>query len=75
VVIRKVAPDGTVSTLAGKSGEAGAVDGPASAARFGSPAGLALDDKGGLYVADTRLHTIRHIAADGRVSTVAGSTG
>lgn len=71
--IRKVSPDGAMSTLAGKSGESGSVDGPASAARFGFPLGLVLDGTGGMYITDVRVQTIRHIAADGRVSTVAGS--
>jgi sugar lactone lactonase YvrE len=72
-VIRKVAPDGSVTTIAGKAGEAGYADGAAEAARFDSPAGLVVDGHGGLFVADTANHLIRHVASDGRVSTVAGS--
>ncbi len=73
--IRKIAPDGMASTLAGKAGEQGSADGPGSAARFDSPRGLALDGSGGLFVADGGNHTIRRIAADGSVSTVAGAAG
>lgn len=69
--IRRIAPDGTVSTLAG--GREGYADGPAASAAFNTPSGLALDTNGNLYVADTGNHVIRRIARDGTVSTVAGS--
>jgi sugar lactone lactonase YvrE len=73
--IRKIAPDGSVSTLAGKAGESGSSDGLGSAARFNSPEGIALDGAGGVFVADTANHTIRRIDAAGTVSTVAGAAG
>jgi sugar lactone lactonase YvrE len=69
--IRRIAADGTVSTLAG--GELGYADGPGPAARFSSPSGLAVDAAGTLYVADTGNNMIRRVAADGSVSTLAGS--
>ena len=69
--IRRIAPDGTVSTLAG--GREGHADGPAASATFDTPSGLALDSHGNLYVADTGNHVIRRIAHDGAVSTIAGS--
>lgn len=72
--IRKVAPDGTVSTLAGKCGEAGRTDGPSHLARFDDPHGVAVDVEGNVLVADTDNHCIRKIARDGVVSTLAGST-
>jgi sugar lactone lactonase YvrE len=70
--IRKIAPDGTVSTLAG-SGVAGTADGPGKAAQFNGPVGLAVDADGTVYVADTYNDTIRRIAPDGTVATWAGS--
>lgn len=73
--IRKISSVGVVSTLAGAPGVAGAADGSGTAARFNFPMGLALDSAGNLYVADVRNHTIRRIAPDGVVSTVAGSPG
>ena len=69
--IRKVAPDGSVSTLAG-GGEAGYLDGVGRAARFNGPVGVAVDRHGIVYVADTYNDRIRRIDKDGTVSTVAG---
>jgi sugar lactone lactonase YvrE len=68
--IRRIAPDGAVSTLAG--GGLGYADGPADQARFRTPSGLAIDAAGMLYVADTGNNLIRRVAPDGAVSTVAG---
>lgn len=64
-----------VSTLAGGSGTAGASDGPAATARFNAPRGVASAPDGSVYVADTGNHTIRRIAVDGTVTTVAGQAG
>ena len=55
--IRKVAPDGTVTTLAGLSGQTGSSDGTNSTARFLYPLGLAVDSASNLYVGDTRQRT------------------
>ncbi|MCL2726593.1 MAG: NHL repeat-containing protein [Polyangiaceae bacterium] len=61
-----------VSTLAG-TGEAGGWDGPGSEATFYYPYGIAIGPDGILYVADTFNNRIRKIAADGEVSTLAGT--
>jgi sugar lactone lactonase YvrE len=70
--IRKISPEGLVSTLAG-DGTAGYVDGPASQAEFDGPIGIATDALGNVYVADTYNDRIRKITPDLNVITVAGS--
>lgn len=73
--IRKITPDGTVSTLAGSPRVPGTTDGTGSAARFYLPVGVAVDATGTVYVADTYNHTIRKITPAGVVSTLAGLAG
>ena len=70
--IRKITPDGMVTTLAGKPGILGSVDGVGSAALFAQPNGVTLDSAGNLYVSDTNNFAIRKVTSDGVVSTVAG---
>jgi len=72
-VVRKVTPDGTVTTLAGKPGDPGSIDGRGAEVRFGKPRGVAVDAAGVVYVADESYHTIRKIAPDGLVTTLAGN--
>ncbi len=73
--VRKIKPDGTVSTLAGKRGEPGSSDGLGEAARFRMPVGVAVDGSGHVYVADSDNHTVRRITPAGIVSTMAGLAG
>jgi hypothetical protein len=67
--------DGTVEVLAGSPDQPGHADGPAAAARFHWPAGLACDSDGGIYVADYENHTVRYIDAQRNVRTVLGTPG
>lgn len=71
--IRKIAPDGTVTILAGDpNGLSGSVvDGVGTAARFSYPAGIFRDGTGAYYIADSGGKKIRKMLADGTVSTVA----
>ena len=71
-VVRKIAPDGTVSTFAGLAGVNDSVDATGSAARFYFPAGVAVDTNGNVYVADSVNETIRKITPGQVVSTLAG---
>jgi sugar lactone lactonase YvrE len=73
--LRKIAPDGTVTTIAGLPGNPGDADGPGAVARFSFPAGLAIDNAGNLYVADRNNSTIRKVDPFGGVSTLAGVAG
>ncbi len=69
--IRKITPEGQVSTLAG-DGQPGHRDGPAEQARFNGPLGLAVDGQGRVWVADSYNDRIRLINAEGQVLTLAG---
>lgn len=81
-VIRKITPDGTVSTYAG-TGVAGYRNGAAtsaylknssdSLATFNGPTGVAVDASGNVYVADRGNNVIRKILPTGRTVTVAGN--
>lgn len=71
--IRKITPDGTVTTLAGSPGVQGSVDGVGTAAEFWNPSGIAFDPANGdLYV--TEYSTIRQVAPNGTVTTLAGQS-
>jgi streptogramin lyase len=70
--IRKIATDGTVTTLAG-NGSPGKGNGTGRSASFNSPFGIAVDAAGNVYVADSGNNLIRKITPGGVVSTFAGS--
>jgi hypothetical protein len=72
----------TVATIAGAAGVPGSSDGTGGTARFNNPGGIAMDNAGNLYVADSSNNTIRKItpsASAGQtnwvVTTIAGSPG
>lgn len=80
--VRKVAADGTVSTVAGASAPAperpttggfAGDGGLATAARFNTPEAIAVERDGSLLVADSGNRRIRRITATGTISTIAGS--
>lgn len=71
--IRKITPDGVVSTFAGTPGAKGGTDGVGPAAQFSYPQGIAADRAGNLYVADTGNQTIRKITPAAVVTTFAGT--
>jgi sugar lactone lactonase YvrE len=75
--IRRIEVDGSVSTVAGRSGESGSVDGSGANARFGgespltAPRAIAVDGDGALLVVDN--YTVRRVTAAGDVTTIAGT--
>ncbi|MCS7027282.1 MAG: OmpA family protein [Bacteroidia bacterium] len=70
--IRKIAPDGTVTTVAG-NGLAGYKDGKAEEALFNYPYELCVDSENNIYVVEEGNHTVRKIDYRGIVSTIAGN--
>jgi uncharacterized protein (TIGR03437 family) len=73
--VRKVTPDGKISTVAG-TGVAGLRGDGALAvdAQLAFPAGLAVDRLGALYIADSQNQRVRKILAGGIISTVVGGS-
>ncbi|ANH67150.1 hypothetical protein [Mitsuaria sp. 7] len=74
-VIRRIATDGAVTTIAGAAGQLGSADGTGAAARFYLPSAIAIGPDGDLYVADRSNHLVRRVTTAGVVSTYAGSAG
>lgn len=71
-IIRKITPEGIVSTFAG-TGSIGSNDGDGATASFYYPAGITVDADDNLYIADFGNHKVRKITPDGTVSTFAGT--
>jgi sugar lactone lactonase YvrE len=73
-VVRRLAVDGTITTVAG-TGVAGAAGdgGPAVAAQLDQPYGLALDDDGSLYIGDRGNFRVRRVDPRGVIETIAGT--
>jgi len=71
--IRKVNKADTISTFAGTGVPDYKGDGgPATAAAFRSPNGVATDKKGNVYIADSYNNCVRKVSHSGIISTIAG---
>ncbi len=75
--IRKIAPNGTITTVAGNGAAGFSGDGgPAIAARLNFPIAVAVDGSGNLYIVDNSNHAVRKVVAStGIISTLAGVDG
>ncbi len=74
-VVRKIDPDQTIETVAGRPGRSGleGEGGPATKATLTLPVGLALDREGNLYIADSGSSLIRKVSPSGIINTIAGN--
>jgi DNA-binding SARP family transcriptional activator/sugar lactone lactonase YvrE len=72
--VRRVTPEGTISTVAG-SGTAGfsGDGGPAIAAQLNTPRAVAVDRFGNLYICDTKNNRVRKVDSNGTIATIAGT--
>ncbi len=68
--LRKITPEGLVTTLAGTAGAQGSADGTGPAARFGILEGISVDPAGNLFVSDELFNTIREVTPAGVVTTL-----
>ncbi len=72
-LIREVAANGTVTTIAGSAGNYGYTNATGTNAAFNSPQGISIDGSGNLYVADYLNNAVREVTTAGVVTTIAGS--
>ena len=72
--VRKVSPSGIISTIAGNGTGGFSGDGSAAtSAKLNSPAGVAVDGSGNIYIADYNNNRIRKVNSSGIISTIAGN--
>ena len=74
--VRKVTPNGVITTIAGGNGVGYSGDGgPATAAKLHFPVSLAFDSTGRLYIADRDNYAVRRVGLNGVITTIAGGNG
>jgi hypothetical protein len=73
-VVRKVSPAGIITTIAGNHVQGFSGDGsPATLAKLNTPGGVFVDNKGNVFIADTRNNRVRKVDTKGIINTVAGT--
>lgn len=73
-IIRRIAPNGIISTVAGNRNPTYSGDGgPATQASFSFPIAVTADSSGNLYIADEFANRIRRVGTDGNIQTFAGT--
>src|SRR4051794_39358829 len=73
-VVRKFAPEGSITTVAGKGTPGFSGDGgPAANAGLNGPVALTFDSAGALYIADSGNQRIRKVLPNGTITTLAGN--
>jgi sugar lactone lactonase YvrE len=71
--VRKLTPDGAITTVAGSGTPGFAGDGgTATAAQLNTPSGVAVDRQGSLFIVDSFNRRIRKVTPDGVIATVLG---
>jgi hypothetical protein len=73
--VRKITPEGVVTTLAGSAGNSGSTDGQGTAARFMALQGITIDSAGNVYVTENGSRGVRKITPSGLVTTLANGNG
>ena len=76
-VVRMFTVGGNISVVAGTPGSGGSTGdgGPATSAKLASPAALAIDGAGHIYIADNGGHVVRMFTVGGNITTIAGTPG
>lgn len=70
--IRRISPDGLITTVVGTTAGLSGDGGPATDAQLNGPRGVAVTAAGGVLIADTLNALVRHVSGDGTITTVAG---
>jgi uncharacterized protein (TIGR03437 family) len=73
--VRKIAPDGTITTIAGTGQKASSPDGPPLSTSLLSPRNVAVDTAGNLYIAEYEGHRVRRLTPGGMTLTTVAGTG
>lgn len=74
-VVRKIDTEEVITTIAGTGTPGNGADGLATAAALNTPADVAVDALGNVYIADTMNSCIRKVDTQGQITTAAGQCG